>query len=47
MRNDRALFWTIVTVLLGTALLVDQLPAAMVGGVVSVSLAFANGRLAA
>jgi hypothetical protein len=47
MTNDRALFWTIVTVLLGAALLVDQLPAAMVGGVVSVSLAFANGRLAA
>ena len=47
MRNDRALFWTIVTVLLGAGLLVDQLPAVMVGGVVSVSLAFANGRLAA
>ena len=47
MRNDRALFWTVVSVLLGLALLVDQLPAVMVGGVVAVSLAFSNGRLAA
>ena len=47
MRKDRALFWTVVTVLLGAGLLVGQLPAVMVGGVVAISLAFANGRLAA
>ena len=47
MQNDRALFWTVVTVLLGAGLLVGQLPAVMVGGVVAITLAFSKGRLAA
>jgi hypothetical protein len=47
MRNDRTLFWTVVTVLPGAGWLVDQLPAVMVGDVTAISLAFTKGRLAA
>jgi hypothetical protein len=47
MRKDRALFWTVVAVLMGAGLLVGQLPAVMVGAVVAISMAFTDGGLAA
>jgi hypothetical protein len=42
MSNDRALYWTGVTLLLGAGFLVGQVAAVMVGGTIAMSLAFLN-----